>query len=595
MQIKQSSEKKMTTSADPELRFDERYLASAVSVLNVSDARAASSDQDAGVADDLEQHARQITRRKCLDDCENAVADLSPNVVEYLLGVFDQISDSFLPAPLWQAPNTPSKASKGKLREQDVVLRSLRIVSAARLALASHGSSKDQQLKAKVERVYRAASRYLDSVPQYDSPEDIEALLLLAELEYGRNQSAGARTRLRNVIAALTESSRMRFTLIFGQTKALVRRRNALRTALMMLHWYFNEVPAPLEDLDMEMSQQDGPGTGSAEELFITSQLRLASLQHRLQRYVDAQPVVDDKVWLSCEQAFATWYEELSESSVFNSLGENAPVNFFVFHQQYLATRILLSKTRDTTKKKRSGVKSPSAQADTQASPSSARSDAIRIASSLRNYGQRHRFREAPLSFVNHISAAADIVLHATEAAHNEDDRNAYLHISSFLSGVLKYMAEVHVRAGTLLEAVQQRMNSVIQGGLTRSDSTRSRQETPSTYSNDSHLWQWTRYNIAEEFGDGVIASEPERPKSVIGLLPTSVAPTAPALKTRPSFTRQTSMPGQLAVHHETSAENTPAPSFYSFKAHSNSTIGPFEEKEDMATNIAQPNIAIAK
>lgn len=588
MQIKKSLEKqKMTAPSEP--TFDEKYLASAASVLDISDARAPSRDRRSGVADDLEQRAQDITRSKCLDDCENAVADLSPNVVEYLLGVFDQISDSFLPAPLWQAPNPPSKGSKGKLREQDVVLRSLRIVSAARLALASHGSSKDQQLKAKVERVYRAASRYLDSVPQYDNPEDIEALLLLAELEYGRNQSAAARNRLRNVITALTESSRMRSTLIFGQTKALVRRRNALRTALMMLHWYFNEVPAPLEDLNVEMDQQDGPVQTSAEELFITSQLRLASLQHRLKQYLNAQPVVDDKVWQSCEQAFAAWYDELSESQVFDGLTENAPVNFFVFHQQYLATRILLSRSHEALRKRRSGMKSPNATAEAQSRPASARSDAIRIASSLRNYGQRHRFREAPLSFVNHISAAVDIVLHSTEAATNEDDRNAYLHISSFLSGVLKYMAEVHVRAGTLLEAVQQRMNSVIQGGLTRSDSTRSRQDAIPTYSNnDSHLWQWTRYNIAEEFGDGVIASEPERPKSVIGLLPASAAPASPMPKARPSFTRQTSMPGQLAVHHETSAENTPAPSFYSFKAHSGSTIGPVEAKEDPVVNATE-------
>ncbi|KAK5071067.1 hypothetical protein LTR64_007570 [Lithohypha guttulata] len=500
-------------TATPEPTFDERYLNEAFAVLDTAESRETSKDSNRATVDDLEQHTHNITRSRLLDDCENAIANLPLNVVDFLLGVFDQICDSFLPAPLWQAPSTPSKKSQSERKDQDVVLRSLKIVSAARLALASHSSSKDQQLKVKVERLCRAASRYLDSVPQYDRLEDIEALLLLAELEYGHNQNAAARTRLENVVTALTESTRMRSGLIFGQSVVLVRRRNALRTAMMMLHWYFHEIPTPLQDLRVEPRPEDDETPASTEELFVTSQLRLASLHHRLRSFLDAQPSVDEKTWEVCEQASSAWYDDLrSQSKVLDSLTDDAPVNYFVFHQQYLTTRILLSRSHERLYKRRSGVKSLSAQRELWTCPASAKNDAVRIASSLRNYGQKHRFREAPLSFVNHISAAADVVLSATEAASGEDDRNAYLHVSSFLLGVLKYMAEVHVRAGTLVEAVQERMNSVIQHGLTRSNSIAAPFEGTSTYANDSHLWQWTRYNVAEEFAHGAVSSEPERP-----------------------------------------------------------------------------------
>lgn len=317
-----------------EPKFDERYLAEAFAVLDAADSRSTNRDQNKSF-DDLEQHAQNLMRLKCLDDCENAIAGLSTNVVEYLLGVFNQITDSFLPAPLWQAPPPPSKnfeKEREASRNGGVILQSLRIVSAARLALASHSSSKDQQLKAKVEKLYQAANKYLDSVPQYDNLEDIEALLLLAELEYGRNQNDAAKTRLKNVIGALTESSRMRSTLIFGQSGTLIRKRNALRTALMMLHWYFSEVPAPLEDLNVETNLEPGESPPSAEELFVTSQLRLASLHHRLKRFLDAQPFVDEKTWQICEKAFSMWYDDLRDQSrSLDNITEDAPVNFFVF------------------------------------------------------------------------------------------------------------------------------------------------------------------------------------------------------------------------------------------------------------------------
>lgn len=325
--------KLLDTPAMTEPKFDERYLAEAFAVLDTTDSRSTSRDPHSSF-EDLEQHARSITRLKCLDECENAIADLSSNVVEYLLGVFDQITDSFLPAPLWQAPQTPSK-KPGKqkvVKERSVILRCLRIVSAARLALASHGSSKDQQLKLKIEKLYLAARKYLDSVPQYDNLDDIEALLLLAELEYGRNQDDAAKTRLRNVISALTESSRMRSTLIFGQSAILIRKRNSLRTALMMSHWYFNEVPTPLEDLKVDFDLEPGDTPATVEELFVTSQLRLASLHHRLKCFLDVQPVVDEKAWNICERAFSMWYDDLREHSKgLDNLTEDAPVNFFVF------------------------------------------------------------------------------------------------------------------------------------------------------------------------------------------------------------------------------------------------------------------------
>ncbi|KAK5092778.1 hypothetical protein LTR70_005094 [Exophiala xenobiotica] len=555
----------MSMSAVNEPRFDERYLAEAFAALDTSDTTPVNRTWPDG---DLEAHALSITRLKCLDECENAIADLSANVVEFLTGVFDQITDSFLPAPLWQTPNTPAKT--GKQKDNDAVLRSLKIVSAARLALASDKSQKDKQLKGKVERLYQSASRYLDSVPQYESLQDIEALLLLAELEYGRNQSDSSRTRLKNVIVALTESNRMRSALIFGQSMTLVRRRNALRTALMMLHWYFSEVPRPLEDLQVDIELEPGESPSTAEELFVTSQLRLASLHHRLKRFVDAQPFVDERTWLICEKAFSIWYDDLREGSkALDSLTEDAPVNFFVFHQQYLSTRIMLSKSHERLYRRSSGVRSPPAQREVWTCPASAKNDAIKIASSLRNYGQRHRFREAPLSFSNHISAAIDILINAAETATNEDDRNAYLHISSFLSGVLKYMAEVHVRAGTLLEAVQQRMNNVLQKDPIRSNSAAGNHDVSSIYSAangpDSYLWQWTRYDLTDEFGHAAASPEPERPRSVMGVLQTSRS----LKQERPQMVRQTSTPVKLVPHSEVlpmQELQTPTPSYHSTK-----------------------------
>ena len=100
----------------------------------------------------------------------------------------------------------------------------------------------------------------------------------------------------------------------------------------MMLHWYFNEVPAPLEGLNTESDLEPGESPASAEELFVTSQLRLASLHHRLKRFLDAQPYVDEKTWQICEKAFSMWYEDLKEHSRgLDSLTEDAPVNFYVF------------------------------------------------------------------------------------------------------------------------------------------------------------------------------------------------------------------------------------------------------------------------
>lgn len=180
---------------------------------------------------------------------------------------------------------------------------------------------------------------------------------------------------------------------------------------------------------------------------------------------------------------------------------------------------------------------------------------------------------------MNHISAAADIVLNATDVSDNEDDRNAYLHISSFLCGVLKYMAEVHVRANTLVEAVQQRMNTVIQNGLNRSNSNASTSRgaintgaASSTYSHDSHLWQWTRYDLADDFGPPSVSAEPERPKSVVGVMQTRASPAKVQVMNftshRPQIVRQASTPAKLAVHPEMSAEDLgiATPSFYSTK-----------------------------
>lgn len=324
----------MTT---PEPLFDERYIADALATLESNESRPQSGHSS---QTDLEAHAQAILRNKCLDECENAIADLPAQVVENLLNIFDQVADSFLPGPLWQAPPLPSKDSKSssskikqkqQRKEPNIVLRCLKIVSAARLALASH-AKKDQPLKAKVERLFSAAARYLDSVPQYDILDDAEALLLLAELEYGRNRSDSAKSRLKSVIAALTNEGRMRSMMILGNGASLLRRRNALRTALLMLHWYFNEVPASLEDLHTDLDGDLGELSGNAEELFVTSQLRLASLHGRLKRFLDAQPMVDDKVWQSCEKSFNIWYDELREQSRnLDTLTEDAPVNFFVF------------------------------------------------------------------------------------------------------------------------------------------------------------------------------------------------------------------------------------------------------------------------
>lgn len=332
MQLKDTN---MTTS---EPLFDERYISETLATLESNDSRPHSGHSSQS---DLEAHAQSILRNKCLDECENAIADLPTQVAENLLSIFDQVADSFLPGPLWQAPLPPSKdtnssaSSKAKQKprskESNIVLRCLKIVSAARLALASHGK-KDQPLKVKVERLFSAAARYLDSVPQYDILEDAEALLLLAELEYGRNRSDSARSRLKAVIAALTNEGRMRSMMILGNGASLLRRRNALRTALLMLHWYFNEVPTSLEDLHTDLDGDLGELAGNAEELFVTSQLRLASLHGRLKRFLDAQPVVDDKVWQSCEKSFNIWYDELREQSRnLDTLTEDASVNFFVF------------------------------------------------------------------------------------------------------------------------------------------------------------------------------------------------------------------------------------------------------------------------
>ena len=255
--------------------------------------------------------------------------------------------------------------------------------------------------------------------------------------------------------------------------------------------------------------------------------------------------------------------------------------------QQYLTTRILLSKSYEGLYKRRSANRTGTPQrVITWTCPSSARDDAIRVATSLRNYGQKHRFREAPLSFVNHISAAADIVLNATEACTSEDDRNAYLHISSFLSGVLKYMAEVHVRAGTLVEAVQQRMNKVIQNGLNRTNSNASTTRggkggaASSTYSTDSHLWQWTRYDLTDDFGPSMNV-ELERPRSVVGVIQSpgsanriNIIPNSSAK--RPQIVRQVSTPAKLEAHPEVSVEDlntaTATPEFYSIKDDSSVT-----------------------
>lgn len=556
-----------------EPRFDERYLAEAFAALDTATDDLPRDNRDL-IQGDLEAHARSIARSKCLDECENAIADLSPHVTEYLNGVFDQISDSFLPAPLWQAQGAPAKSAKDR-DNNNVILRSLRIVSAARLALASDATARDRTLKAKVERLYVAATKYLDSVPDYGNLEDIEALLLLAELEYGRNQHDLARTRLRNVIGALTESGRMRATLIFAQSTTLLRRRNALRTALMMLHWYFSEVPEALEDLCVDVDLEAGEKKATAGELFVTSQLRLASLHHRLKCFLDAQPVVDEKVWQVCEKAFSMWYDELRDhSKSLDNLTEDAPVNFFVFHQQYLTTRIILSKAHEKLYRRRSGVRSPPGQREVWTCPASAKNDAIKLAASLRNYGQRHRFREAPLSFVNHIGAAGDIVINATEVATNEDDRNAYLHISSFLCGVLKYMAEVHVRASTLLEALQLRMNNVIQNPYLRPSASAMNWDTASsTYSvketSDTHLWQWTRYDSIDDFGHSLaVPPERERPRSVIGVLQTAPGPS------RPRIVRQKSTPAKLPDHPEASVEDLQSvtPSYYSMNDNSSVT-----------------------
>ena len=171
------------------------------------------------------------------------------------------------------------------------------------------------------------------------------------------------------------------------------------------------------------------------------------------------------------------------------------------------------------------------------------------------------------MSFVNHIGAAADIVINAAEVANNEDDRNAFLHISSFLCGVLKYMAEVHVRANNLLDAVQQRMNNAIQAGLVRSNTSAANWDASSTYSaEDSHLWHWTRFDLTEELGNTVATSKPERPRSVAG----SAQMLGEAIAKRPQVTRQISTPAKLASQPEAleslDDSEVPTPAFYSIR-----------------------------
>lgn len=526
---------------------------------------------------DLEQYVRHMTRAKHLDECENAIAELPSGVVKHLSEIFNQVAASLLPAPTWQHPSTPAK--KGRQRESSLVLRSLRIVSAARLALAAEDKIKDQRLHDKIDRIYRAASTYLDSTYQQNDLDELEALLLLSELEYGRGHAASAESRLQVIISDLSNADRIRSMLLLGQSAALVRRRNVLRSALLMLHWYFGQIAPVIQNLDGEAVSVQTGQLIDADELFTISQLRLISLHQQLQNHLLQQPYTDEKMWHACDRSLVAWYDTLRDQyKALDTMSDDAPVNFFVFQQQYLTSRILLSKLHSRRFHRLSAssrVASPvmARTHGSQSSPASARNDAVKIASSLRNYGQRHRFREAPLCFLNHISAAADVVLGAILGVSSEDDKNAYLHIASFLCGVLRYMAEVHPCAAIMLEASQQRLNTVMlrppavySNAFPESVRPQMRPLSPESPGrvadgHNSHLWHWTRHDFTAEFGHAAPPVEAERSRSVLGVLKT-----AEELKlrdSRPVVRRQISTPGRVTMEDDT-ATVTPEREIYS-------------------------------
>lgn len=309
-----------------EPRFDEDYIDSAFAQFS-SNPRPGSSDSFRG---DLQQHAHTITRARLCDECENAIAELSPSAAENLVGIFEQVSDSFLPTPLWQFHET--KGKKPARKDVNLILRCLKVVAAARLALASTASSQAPPLKSKVDNINRAVTTYLDSVPESEKLEDLEALLLLAELEYGRDQTESSKARLLSVVRILSDQRQISAAFLFAQNAKLLRYRSTLRTALMMLHWYFGEAPTVLMDLhgDEEIDPPE-PGT-STDEAFVLAQLRLASLHCRLKTFLEGQAILDDKTWMICDRAMADWYDDLRSSfKQQDMMTEDAPINFFVF------------------------------------------------------------------------------------------------------------------------------------------------------------------------------------------------------------------------------------------------------------------------
>lgn len=179
--------------------FDDSYLPNLWPHFD-SGGRTSNQEQQHG---DLQTHVEDLTRTQCRGECENAVAQLKGGVVDYLLSLFTQIAPKFLPAPIWQ-----SSGSSRKTKDLDVVSRSLRISAAARLALASNVGPSEQPLQAKVEGVYKAARNYIDSISFAEDSADVESILLLAELEYGRGKLRSAKARIRRLSQASAAASK---------------------------------------------------------------------------------------------------------------------------------------------------------------------------------------------------------------------------------------------------------------------------------------------------------------------------------------------------------------------------------------------------
>lgn len=152
------------------------------------------------------------------------------------------------------------------------------------------------------------------------------------------------------------------------------------------------------------------------------------------------------------------------------------------------------------------------------------KSDAVKMASSVRNYGQRFRFREAPLSFIRHISLSAGVILTALGSVSGDDDRDACLRILNFFCGVLNYMSEVHVYAATLLESLRQQINAAMLRPSTRGRASSSSWDRRALHlmddthvTEDWNLWPWAAKESGESYRQSSPKPAPELLRSPVG------------------------------------------------------------------------------